>query len=169
MTPGPFSAANLDLGEARLVPLEPGDHARLAEAIVVMPPWVVMKYPADAMERFLATESDTISRYRVAIGTETAGVVSVRYPWLKGPYLELLALFPRFQGAGLGTRILVWLEQETVRLEARNLWVCASSFNHGALRLYERYGFQRVATLPNLVVDGYEEILLRKFPLSGEA
>lgn len=133
-----------------------------------MPPWVVMHYPADAMKSFLAAESDTINRYRVEVGGADAGVVSVRYPWLKGPYLELLALFPRFQGTGLGTRILDWLEQEAVRLEARNLWVCASSFNHGALRLYERYGFQRVATLPGLVVDDYDEILLRKFPLGPQ-
>lgn len=167
MTAGPFSAASLDLGAARLVPLEPGDHARLAEAIVVMPPWVVMRYPADAMERFLAAESDTVSRYCVEVGSEKAGVVSVRYPWLKGPYLELLALLPKFQDQGLGTRILGWFEQEAVRHESRNLWVCASSYNDGALRLYERHGFHRVAMLPGLVVDGYDEILLRKFPLSS--
>lgn len=167
MTAGPFSPASADLGEARFVPLEASDRARLAEAIAAMPPWSVMNYPAEAMAKFLATSGDSIIRYRVAVGGEDAGVVSVRYPWLKGPYLELLALLPKFQGQRLGTRILVWFEQEAVRQEARNLWVCASSFNQSALRLYERYGFQRVATLPGLVVDGYDEILLRKFPLSA--
>ena len=53
-----------------------------------------------------------------------------------------------------------------MRHEARNLWVCASSYNEGALRLYERHGFHRVATLPGLLIDGDDEILLRKFPLS---
>ena len=48
---------------------------------------------------------------------------------------------------------------------SRNLWVCASSFNARALRFYERHGFARAATLPGLVADGYDEILLRKFPL----
>jgi ribosomal protein S18 acetylase RimI-like enzyme len=167
MTAGPFSPASADLGEARFVPLEVSDRARLAEAIAAMPPWSAMNYPAEAMAKFLATSGDSIIRYRVAVGGEDAGVVSVRYPWLKGPYLELLALLPKFQGQRLGTHILAWFEQEAVRQEARNLWVCASSFNQDALRLYERYGFQRVATLPGLVVDGYDEILLRKFPLSA--
>ncbi|MGV1015344.1 MAG: GNAT family N-acetyltransferase [Methyloceanibacter sp.] len=168
MTAGPFSPASADLGGARFEPLAAGDSARLAKAIVAMPPWSVMNYPADSMAQFLAATSDSVSRYRVVVDGEDAGIVSVRYPWLKGPYLELLALLPKFQGQGLGARILAWFEQEAARHEARNLWVCASSFNQGALRLYERHGFQPVATLPGLVVDGYDEILLRKFPLSAK-
>ncbi|MBM3545006.1 MAG: GNAT family N-acetyltransferase [Alphaproteobacteria bacterium] len=165
----PFSAASADLGEISLDPLRSEDCARLAQSIVAMAPWSVMNYPADDMRSFLEATSDTVIRYRLERRGEDGGIVSIRYPWLKGPYLELLALLPNFQGKGLGTRILRWLERETVRLEARNLWVCASSFNHDALRLYERHGFQRVATLPGLVVDGYDEILLRKFPLNAQS
>jgi len=36
-----------------------------------------------------------------------------------------------------------------------------------APRFYQRHGFRPTATLPGLVTDGYEEILLRKFPLPG--
>jgi GNAT superfamily N-acetyltransferase len=93
--------------------------------------------------------------------------VSVRSPWLKGPYLELLALLPKAQGQGIGANILAWFEQEALKAGARNLWVCASLFNTRALRFYERHGFEQAATLPGLVADGYDEILLRKFPLSG--
>jgi ribosomal protein S18 acetylase RimI-like enzyme len=106
-------------------------------------------------------------RYPIDIGGAEAGVISVRYPWLKGPYLELLAIFPEFQGRGLGTRVLAWMEQEAIRHEARNLWVCASSFNDSALRLYERNGFRQVARLRGLVEDSCDEILLRKYPLGG--
>jgi GNAT superfamily N-acetyltransferase len=148
------------------MPLETSACARLAEAIVAMPPWSAMNYPVDAMARFLATSGEGASRYRVAVDGEDAGVVSVRYPWLKGPYLELLALLPKFQGQGLGTRVLAWFEQEGTRHDARNLWVCAASFNHDALRFYQRHGFQPVATLPGLVADGFDEVLLRKFPLN---
>jgi diamine N-acetyltransferase len=167
MTTGPFSAATVELQGVRLVRLEPGASARLAAAIVAMPPWSVMSYPEDAMARFLAAPDGGASRYMVEIGGEEAGAMSVRYPWLKGPYLELLAILPRFQSRGIGASALAWFEQEALLHGARNLWVCASSFNARGLHFYERHGFQSAATLPGLVADSYDEILLRKFPLGG--
>jgi [ribosomal protein S18]-alanine N-acetyltransferase len=46
---------------------------------------------------------------------------------------------------------------------------CVSSFNTDAQRLYERLGYQRVSELPDYIVAGYSEILLRKTtgPLTG--
>ncbi len=167
MTSSPFSGPTNELRGARLVTLEPGACVTLAAAIVAMPPWSVMRYPADALARFLASSDGGASRYLVEIGGEQAGAVSVRYPWLKGPYLELLAILPDYQGAGVGSAILGWFEEEGMRLGARNLFVCASAFNARALRFYARHGFQPAATLGALVADGYEEILLRKFPLTG--
>jgi GNAT superfamily N-acetyltransferase len=154
-----------ELKGACLVPLEHGAIAPLAEAIVAMPPWSVMRYSADALTRFLAAPDGGVSRYLVQVGGEQAGAVSVRYPWLKGPYLELLALLPPFQGRGIGSAVLGWFEQEGLRLGARNLWVCASSFNTSALRFYRHHGFRPAATLAGLVAEGYDEMLLRKFPL----
>jgi diamine N-acetyltransferase len=162
-----FSTTHIDLGAARLVALDLRSSEQLAAAIVAMPPWSVMSYPADAMVRFLSTADGNISRYQVEVGGEQAGAVSVRSPWLKGPYLELLALLPQAQGKAIGSTILTWFEREALKAGARNLWVCASSFNTRALRFYERHGFERAATLSGLVVDGYDEILLRKFPLGG--
>ena len=165
MTSSTFSAPPIDLPRARLVALERGICASLARAIVAMPPWSVVNYPADAMAQFLASSGDGAFRYLVEAEGLAAGAVSVRFPWLKGPYLELLALLPPFQSQGIGASILAWLEREGLRSETRNLWVCASAFNARALRFYERHGFRPVAALPGLVADGYDEILLRKFPL----
>ncbi len=166
MTPGPFSAA-ADLERVFLRPLVQSAVAGLAQAIVAMPPWSVMDYPAEAMARYLASADDGARRYLIEVGGEAAGAMSVRYPWLKGPYLELLALLPAFQGQGIGTSLVDWFEQEALKREARNLWVCASRFNERALRFYARHGFEEAATLPGLVADGYDEILLRKGPIAA--
>jgi N-acetylglutamate synthase-like GNAT family acetyltransferase len=103
----------------------------------------------------------------VEIGGATVGAASVRHPWLKGPYLELLAVLPPFQGRGAGSEILAWCEQVELTHAVRNLWVCASSFNARAIDFHERHGFRVAATLPGLVAKGYDEILLRKFPLQA--
>jgi len=167
MTYSPFSPALIELEAclARLKPLDLGSCAALAKGIVAMEPWSVMHYPADRLAAFLASPDGGVARYVVSLNGKDAGAVSVRNPWLKGPYLELLALLPDAQNQGIGSSILAWLEGAALQHGARNLWVCASSFNARALRFYERHGFARAATLPSLVANGYDEILLRKFPL----
>lgn len=167
MTFGPSSGSDIELGDARLTAIEPALCGALGAQIAAMPPWSVMDYPADALARFLATRDDGASRYLVEIAGQPSGAVSVRSPWLKGPYLELLALLPHAQGCGIGGRILAWFEAEGIGGGARNLWVCASSFNARAIDFYERHGFRQAATLPSLVAAGYEEILLRKYPLQN--
>jgi diamine N-acetyltransferase len=159
-----FSVPPIEVPGARLVALEPETCAGLAASIAAIPPWSEMDYPAEALARFLAA-ADGTARYRIEAAGETAGAVCVRHPWLKGPYLELLAILPPYQGQGLGAFVLDWFEREGARHGARNLWVCASSFNSRALEFYRRHGFRPAATLPGLVTHGYDEILLRKFPL----
>ena len=44
----------------------------------------------------------------------------------------------------------------------RNLFVCVSDFNDGAPRFYGRQGYEQVGTLPDLLVRGSAELLLRK-------
>ena len=58
-----LSAARIDLQGARLIALAPGLATSLAGAIVAMPPWSAMHYPADAMARFLAASGDGVSRW----------------------------------------------------------------------------------------------------------
>jgi ribosomal protein S18 acetylase RimI-like enzyme len=42
------------------------------------------------------------------------------------------------------------------------MFLCVSSFNDGARRLYERLGYIRVGQLPDYIVDGASEILMHK-------
>lgn len=165
MTSSPFSTSPIELQRARLELLKPGSCARLAAAIAAMEPWSVMNYQAEKLAAFLTSPDGGVCRYLVNIADSEAGVVSVRSPWLKGPYLELLALLPQAQNQGIGSSIIGWFEGAALEHQARNLWVCASSFNARALRFYERHGFRPATVLPDLVADGYDEILLRKYPL----
>jgi [ribosomal protein S18]-alanine N-acetyltransferase len=48
------------------------------------------------------------------------------------------------------------------RPAARHLFLCVSSFNTSARRLYERCGYSAVGALPDYVIDGASEILMHK-------
>ena len=167
MPHAPFSKPRIELPGATLRPFDKALAPQVAARIAAMDPWARMSYPAAELERYLGHGDASAHKFAVLRGGETAGAVGIRHPRPKGAYLEFLAVFPEAQGAGLGGEILRWMERETAGSE-RNLWVVCSAFNTGALAFYERFGFERTASLPGLVADGFEEILRRKFPL-GEA
>ncbi len=160
MPNGPDLPPTIDLGPAVLAPLAPDAAAGLGEAIARIDPWAHMSYPAAALIAYLQTADPAARKLAILVDGQTVGAVAIRSPWLKGPYLEFLALLPPHQGHGIGGRILRWMEAQAG--DARNLWVVASDFNTRAIAFYERHGFRRTAALPGLAADGFTEILLRK-------
>jgi ribosomal-protein-alanine N-acetyltransferase len=62
---------------------------------------------------------------------------------------------------GLGSRVLRWAEDRIFR-DSPNAFICVSSFNPNARRLYERLGYEVVGTLTAFMVAEHDELLLRK-------
>jgi diamine N-acetyltransferase len=133
----------------------------VSETLSGMDPWMTLGFSSADLFNYLGRMDGALSRYFIFISEAPAGVVCVRYPWLRGPYLELLALFNSHQGQGIGSQIIGWMEAEA-RLKSGNLWVLVSSFNPRGRNFYLKLGFSEIATLPALVKPGYDEILLRK-------
>lgn len=156
----PFAPVEHAVGAALLTPLDAVAAGTLATRLAAMDPWRRLDYEASALQRYLGGEGPALARYRLDCDGELAGVVTVRWPWLHGPYLELLAVLPAHQGRGLGSAVLRWMEAEAGT--SRNLWVAVSSFNAAARTFYARHGFSEIGTVPGLVRDGFDEILLRK-------
>jgi ribosomal protein S18 acetylase RimI-like enzyme len=76
-------------------------------------------------------------------------------------YIQTIAIQPDRRGQGLGSRLIDFAERR-ILAESPNVFMCVSSFNHDARRLYERLGYRVVGELPDYIVEGYSEILLRK-------
>jgi GNAT superfamily N-acetyltransferase len=139
--------------------------ADLATRVASLDPWRTLGVSAEAIARYLVVDDPALRREVVRVGEDAAGVVSVRSPWLRGPFIELLAIFPAFARRGLG-RSVVESIADRARAESANLWVTVSSFNAAARAFYSATGFFEVAVLPDLVARGFDEVLLR-LPLRG--
>jgi ribosomal protein S18 acetylase RimI-like enzyme len=77
------------------------------------------------------------------------------------PYLASIAVDPGARGRGVGSALLAFVEQR-FRPAHRHLFLCVSSFNDRARRLYERQGFRVAGEFPDYVIDGASEILMHK-------
>ena len=72
------------------------------------------------------------------------------------------------RGNGIGTQLLQFCEERIFNVSP-NVFICVSSFNSGAQRLYYKLGYQKIGELKDFIVHGHSEILLRKTigPSSG--
>jgi [ribosomal protein S18]-alanine N-acetyltransferase len=76
-------------------------------------------------------------------------------------YLQTICVAPEWRNQGLGRRLIAFAEERIFR-EAPNIFLCVSSFNPGARRLYERLGYELVGELKDYIVRGSAELLFRK-------
>ncbi|MBI4876908.1 MAG: GNAT family N-acetyltransferase [Acidobacteria bacterium] len=77
------------------------------------------------------------------------------------PYVAAIAVAEAWRGQGVGTRLLDHAEAVFAG-HARHIFLCVSSFNEGARRLYERHGYAVVGELKDYVVEGASEWLMHK-------
>lgn len=145
-----------------LAPMTAEDAGIIGRRLAAIDPWARLGFDAARFADFLAAAEDGAFRFKVLSGTDRAGAVVVRFPWLSGPYLNILGVVPDFQRRGIGAATLAWLEGEARQAAARNVWLCVSAFNADARVFYERHGYGCAAALEDLVKDGEDEILMRK-------
>jgi [ribosomal protein S18]-alanine N-acetyltransferase len=161
-----FTRPAYGLKAAMLRALSPENAADLGEALATMPPWSIIGWPASGLTSAFLKPLPGVYRFEVVSEGAIAGIVTVQQPFLHGPYLQLLAILPPFQGKSFGRQILQWLEDQARLDEARQSWLCVSTFNARALSFYEEAGFERVAVLEKLASDRSDELLMRKRLLS---
>jgi len=140
-----------------------GDRAAVIALLAGSDPWTRLGYGAKDWDRlFLAVQADQGRQAYVAdLDGAVSAVALIRPRFLLGDYLELLAVAPAACGRGLGAALLTHLEG-IVFARTRNFFVCVSDFNEGARRFYARQGYTEIGPIPNLLVNGSAELLLRK-------
>jgi len=76
-------------------------------------------------------------------------------------YIRLIGVSPTVQRHGTG-RALVQTAEEAVITESRDMLLLVSDFNVSAQAFYRRLGYQHIGALPDYVMPGISELLMRK-------
>ena len=80
----------------------------------------------------------------------------------RSPYLRLLVVAPDATGHGIGGALLDAVEARAASAAAADLFLLVTHDNEAALRFYARRGYSEVGRLPDYVVAGITEVVLRK-------
>ena len=122
-------------------------------------PWITLGRAYEASLRVLQDPTR-----EVYLARDDAGLAGFLILCMTGGfvgYIQTICIHPDRRSQGLGSR-LVQFAEERILEESPNVFMCVSSFNHDARRLYERLGYRVVGELTNYIVEGHSEILLRK-------
>lgn len=131
-----------------------------AQMMVATEPWkVIGRTLPEAIHNF---DSKQHSCYTLKVNGRIEGfLVLILNGLLGGGFIKSIMVSGNLQGRGLGGQLLDFAEQEIFKKFA-NAYICVSSFNDGAKRLYLKRGFKVIANLERLIVAEHDELLLRK-------
>lgn len=92
---------------------------------------------------------------------EPAGFILLHPDGVAGsPYIATIATSAALRGQGIGTALLI--HAEGAFPQARHIFLCVSSFNTAAQKLYLRNGYSIVGEFKDYVIQGASEILMIK-------
>ena len=122
-------------------------------------PWITLNIDYDQCIR--AFEGLSKEVYIVEIENLIAGFVILQTGGTFKGYIQTICIDEDYRGIGFGKQLLQFCEDRILNISP-NIFICVSSFNKGAIRLYEEFGFKLIGKLDNFVKDGFTELLYRK-------
>ena len=138
---------------------DPRDALECAQLMAGTEPWITLGISAEFARAIVTDPARQL--FLVRDGQGVAGFIVLDMRGMLTGYIGVLCVRSDRRGEGLGSSLIAWAEDRMFK-DSPNVFICVSSFNAGARRLYERLGFQVVGTLRDFVVRGHDELLLRK-------
>ena len=132
---------------------------RCAQVMSSSEPWITLRRSYNDSFKMLTDPSREI--YLAVVQGQIAGFVILNMKGAFVGYIQTVCIFPEWRNSGIGTKLIAFAEQRIFQ-DTPNAFMCVSSFNQDAQRLYERLGYRVVGELKDYIVPGHSEILLRK-------
>jgi len=149
----------VDLSIERLRDEEQAAAETCARMMSETEPWITLgrKYPEclDVVrDRFAET-------YVARLGGQVVGFVVLMMHGALPGYIRSVCVRADQRGGGIG-KALMHFAEDRIFSERPNVFLCVSSFNTGAQRLYLQLGYKQVGELADYLVTGHSELLMRK-------
>jgi ribosomal protein S18 acetylase RimI-like enzyme len=139
--------------------LEDKDVETCARMMQASDPWATLGTREDTLAGILRNPD----RLRVvaARGASVAGCIVVSTAAPLSGYVQAVCVAPGERGHGVGRRLMEHVE-ERLFAAGPNVFLFVSDFNLAAQAFYRRLGYRQVGEVPDFLVAGRSELLMRK-------
>lgn len=149
------------MNDFRIRAMQGEDRAEIVQLLGESDPWRTLGYTIADWNRIFCPLPQGRDSYVAELDGRVAGVALVKQKFLLGDYLELLGVAEWARQKGIGSLLLKHVER-LVFERTKNLFACVSDFNQSARDFYKKQGYQEIGPMPNFLIPGSAEILLRK-------
>lgn len=138
---------------------DPKDFAVCARMMSETDPWITLQMNyAQCLKAFEGSYKEI---YIIDVEKVIAGFVILQTCGTFSGYIQTICIGEDYRGKGFGRRLLAFCEERILKFSP-NVFICVSSFNKGAIKLYYDFGFKLIGEMDNFVQEGFTELLLRK-------
>jgi [ribosomal protein S18]-alanine N-acetyltransferase len=138
---------------------DPDDFTECARMMSMTDPWITLDMNFDHCMK--AFEGEYKEIYIIETENVIAGFVIIQTAGTFSGYIQTICIDKAYRGHGFGKQLLQFCEERILKFSP-NVFICVSSFNNGAIKLYSEFGFKLIGELENFVREGFSELLLRK-------
>jgi ribosomal-protein-alanine N-acetyltransferase len=152
------NSQNISLEIRKLRGME--EAAECARLMSTSEPWITLRRDYDLCFKMLTDSRREV--YTALLRQELVGFMILQ---MRGPFvgfIQTVGVKQEWRNKGIGSRLLKYAEDRILKVTP-NVFMCVSSFNPKAQKLYSRMGYQVIGELKDFIVPGHSEILLRKF------
>lgn len=135
------------------------DVEECAQMMASSEPWTTLGRDAASARGILSDAARDVFVLRDDAGITAFVILDMRGTF--SGYIQTICVRSDQRGRGVGGELLDWAERRIFR-DRPNVFLCVSSFNEGARRLYERRGYEVIGILRGFLVPEHDEILMRK-------
>lgn len=130
-----------------------------AEIMSSSDPWITLGITKKEMIRTL--NDPLLEIFVVENDNEIIGTFVLQTKGAFTGYLKSIAIKENWRGKNLGEFMMDFIEKR-IFAGSPNVFLCVSSFNKKAQKFYSKLGYEKVGLLKNYVIQGHDEILMRK-------
>lgn len=122
-------------------------------------PWITLQR---GFEDSIALLRDPLNEvYLLTQGSRRVGFIMIKLKGSFTGYIQTIVIKEDARGRGIGEAAIKYVEELIFRVSP-NVFICASSFNIRAQKLYRSLGYETVGLLKDYVINGADEVLMRK-------
>ena len=132
---------------------------KCAELMANSEPWITLRRTYEGSMKMLSDPSREV--YLAVVKDEIVGFIVLIMSGAFVGYIQTVGVMPEWRDRGIGSKLLKFAEDK-IFAKAPNVFMCVSSFNKRAQKLYKRLGYETIGELKDYIVPGHSEILLRK-------